>query len=337
MNLTIGTSIKRLRKAKDITQEALANSLGVSFQAISKWERGEGYPDITMLPPLARVFGVTLDELMGMNALRDAEETQTLLGTSYANGAEGKIEANVSLLREGMKRFPAHDEIRTELARNLRALHTEEGNEEAITLFEHVLAHCTDSRIRNRATAFLCDAYAETGQRARAAAIAHTLPDVLYGRLIEADYLDGEEQQTALRNAFLSTAEALDWQFRRLYALGGLDDRETVAILHKSLAVLEIVLNGEYLHLAVNVAERYFWLAQSYMRLDEPDNARNALASAVKYAEEYDNQPDAYTYQTLPLRGLAFRRENYSKNNSEPYGQWLQNAIKEPIFAPLFA
>ena len=67
MNINIGANIKRLRKAKDITQDELADFLGVSFQAVSKWERGDCYPDITMLPSLANLFDVSLDELIDMD------------------------------------------------------------------------------------------------------------------------------------------------------------------------------------------------------------------------------------------------------------------------------
>lgn len=65
MEMTIGANIKRLRTAKNITQEQLSVAMNVTCAAVSKWERGETYPDITNLQPLAYYFGVTLDELMG--------------------------------------------------------------------------------------------------------------------------------------------------------------------------------------------------------------------------------------------------------------------------------
>lgn len=65
MEMTIGANIKRLRTAKNITQEQLSVAMNVTCAAVSKWERGETYPDITNLQPLAYFFGVTLDELMG--------------------------------------------------------------------------------------------------------------------------------------------------------------------------------------------------------------------------------------------------------------------------------
>ena len=58
MNLLIGENIKRMRREQDLTQEEVAAHLGISFQAISKWERRDGFPDITMLPVLANYFGI---------------------------------------------------------------------------------------------------------------------------------------------------------------------------------------------------------------------------------------------------------------------------------------
>ena len=65
MEMTIGANIKRLRTEKNITQEQLSVAMNVTCAAVSKWERGDTYPDITLLQPLAFYFGVTLDELMG--------------------------------------------------------------------------------------------------------------------------------------------------------------------------------------------------------------------------------------------------------------------------------
>lgn len=79
MNIYLGENIKRLRREKDITQETLAEFLGVTFQSISKWERGESYPDITLLPAIAGFFNVSIDELMGVNKAQDEEEIKRLL------------------------------------------------------------------------------------------------------------------------------------------------------------------------------------------------------------------------------------------------------------------
>ena len=79
MQILIGENIKRLRKTKNITQEQLAEAMNVSCPAVSKWERNESYPDITMLTPLALYFGVSIDELMGYDEAKIQKDIDGLL------------------------------------------------------------------------------------------------------------------------------------------------------------------------------------------------------------------------------------------------------------------
>ena len=76
MNLKIGAIIKTLRQNKKITQEQLAAFIGVTPQAISRWEAGNGYPDIETLPLIADFFSVSTDCLLGVN--RDEKESRRL-------------------------------------------------------------------------------------------------------------------------------------------------------------------------------------------------------------------------------------------------------------------
>jgi len=61
----IGRKISELRKEKNMTQMELADKMNISFQAVSKWERGNSMPDISKLPELAEILGVSVDELLG--------------------------------------------------------------------------------------------------------------------------------------------------------------------------------------------------------------------------------------------------------------------------------
>ena len=76
MELNMGTKIIALRKAKGMTQEQLAAALGVSAPAVSKWETGSSYPDITLLCPLARALGTDVDNLLAF----EEELSQEKLG-----------------------------------------------------------------------------------------------------------------------------------------------------------------------------------------------------------------------------------------------------------------
>ncbi|MEG2303694.1 MAG: helix-turn-helix transcriptional regulator, partial [Niameybacter sp.] len=67
MNISLGEKIKALRKQKNISQETLANYLGLSFQAVSKWENALAMPDVTLIPAIASFFGVSIDDLFDFN------------------------------------------------------------------------------------------------------------------------------------------------------------------------------------------------------------------------------------------------------------------------------
>jgi len=71
-----GETLKKLRKEKELTQEVLAEFLGVSFQAVSKWERNESYPDLSMLPVIAGFFSVSTDTLLGVDKAADEAKIQ---------------------------------------------------------------------------------------------------------------------------------------------------------------------------------------------------------------------------------------------------------------------
>ena len=91
---TFAARIARYRKEQSMTQEALAAELGLTAQAVSKWENGQGYPDVSLLPRLADLFGVSLDMLFGR---APAERTMTIPQPAPAEdaGAEPTAEPSV--------------------------------------------------------------------------------------------------------------------------------------------------------------------------------------------------------------------------------------------------
>lgn len=66
MKLSIGENIRNYRKKNDLTQEVLADRLGVTYQSVSRWEKGSTYPDLELLPAISEILGITVDELFGM-------------------------------------------------------------------------------------------------------------------------------------------------------------------------------------------------------------------------------------------------------------------------------
>ncbi len=106
MNILISENIKRLRKNKNITQEQLAEAMGVSVTAVSKWERGETYPDITLLSPLAYYFGVTIDELMGYDESKINKEIDDFFEEYGKLRRTRKWEETLKLISEAYEKYP---------------------------------------------------------------------------------------------------------------------------------------------------------------------------------------------------------------------------------------
>ena len=108
MELNIGMNIKRLRLAKGLTQEHLAELLTVSTAAVSKWEAKNTYPDITMLFPLAEIFGVTVDELLGYDEAKAKADVDRILAEYQRLYVEGRFSESRELINSARKRYP-HD------------------------------------------------------------------------------------------------------------------------------------------------------------------------------------------------------------------------------------
>lgn len=108
MELNIGMNIKRLRLAKGLTQEQLAELLAISTAAVSKWEAKNTYPDITMLFPLAEIFGVTVDELLGYDEAKSKADVDKILAEYQRLYVEGRFAEGKELIVNARKKYP-HD------------------------------------------------------------------------------------------------------------------------------------------------------------------------------------------------------------------------------------
>ena len=109
--MSIGTTIKRLRREKDITQEQLAEYLGITSRAISQWECDRTAPDISQIPALCHIFDVSSDVLLGIDIEKTNEEIKRYLTEAAELGNQGKGSERTALLREANKN--SHETIRS--------------------------------------------------------------------------------------------------------------------------------------------------------------------------------------------------------------------------------
>lgn len=154
MKILIGDNIKRLRKEKNITQEQLAVAMNITCAAVSKWERGETYPDITLLQPLAYYFGVSLDDLMGYDRAQTEQRINDIL-SEYAILCRTNPSAAQSLIVNAYNEYPNDYRIMSAYMWNLGGDYADNDKDrllahkdEFLNICDKILSGCSDNRLR---------------------------------------------------------------------------------------------------------------------------------------------------------------------------------------------
>jgi len=167
--MMIAKNLRQLRIAKSITQEELAERIGVTGQAVSKWERDECYPDITLLPGLANFFGITVDKLIGMGEINDDTVKRNIAGKVSELSQAKKYREAAAYAEEKLKIYPDNYGLMYEIAINLALVG--EVNERTIKLCELAAEDPNDKR-RGTAVAGLCFLYKMNNEHEKAANLA---------------------------------------------------------------------------------------------------------------------------------------------------------------------
>ena len=114
MAMKIGEKIKVFRKEKNISQESLAKVLGVTFQAVSKWETNTTAPDVSLIPSIASFFGVSIDELFDYNVFENEQRIDSICRQAAKYRFDDPVRAE-KILRDGLKQFPSNETMLTVL------------------------------------------------------------------------------------------------------------------------------------------------------------------------------------------------------------------------------
>ena len=161
-----GSILRDLRLERDLTQVEVGEAIGVTPQAISKWETENGLPDVVQLIPLADYFGVTVDELLGHDPDKDEREI-----TAHIERLEGKLtdegnwQAQMDENRAMLRKYPKDCRLMVQMCRILYYYPKETGidgspesdkcADELVEWGEKVLRESTDSYLRNEAVRWL--------------------------------------------------------------------------------------------------------------------------------------------------------------------------------------
>ena len=156
-NMSVGEVIKRYRKSKHLTQEEMASRLGVTAPAVNKWEKGNALPDVALLAPIARLLGITTDELLSFkDELTDEEINQYL--SNIQKDLESKSFRHIFLsVKEKIAKYPNCEKLIWQAAVILDANRMtikppdKDNYEDMIFGWYERCLHSKDERIRNQA------------------------------------------------------------------------------------------------------------------------------------------------------------------------------------------
>lgn len=334
MGLNLAENIRKNRRNHNLSQEVFAERLGVSFQTVSKWERGECYPDIELLPKIANFFGITIDTLMGADLCKEQEFVDELQEELRRYDLVRDEAALVRCAENGLKKYPNNPVLMAWIvygAQNIKP-------QRSIELGEYLLAHCRDPHILNWVRAELCYAYCHAGQREKGIETARHLPTAAQTRnMVLADLLDGKEQAVHILEADIAKV-CYRYKASVLKLLNHYEPREQIELLQKSNAVYNAVYETDDCYSVLKEkADNYVRIAEICAHLGEAEKARENIDQALLIARKHDS----ITYGTRS-QALLCGCEKYGYNVvqsgklAHPYGKLAEVLIHSLEVNPAF-
>lgn len=188
-------NLKKYRILKNLTQEDVAGYLGITSQSVSKWERGETYPDITFLPALANIFETSVDLLIGMDTIRAEETRLNIHKKAIEYQRNGEYDLAEKTYRDALLIYPNKPGMILGLASTLAL----KGNtNEAIELMEQGLPISINDRQKSMIKATLCFLYLKVGRVDKANQLASELPHIRESREIIQPLIQQELNETEI-------------------------------------------------------------------------------------------------------------------------------------------
>lgn len=238
--MNIGNKIKELRKQRGVTQETLADSIGVSFQAVSKWENNIALPDITLVPVIASYFGVSMDVLFDHN-LEEIRNDAVSIASESVKYREANQEEGRRIIEEGLKKYPNNDIL---LCNLLYLINYWKDPDKTIDTALRVIDVTKDNSTKYDALRFLAYAYKAKGDLNGARAALEQIPEIYFSRLSEMAYvLSGEEKMNAAqkqKGVSLSSLIEMQSRIAECYIEKG-DMRSALEEYEKAIGVLDLL------------------------------------------------------------------------------------------------
>ena len=219
IHIQLSEKIKTLRKSRGLSQNTLAQYLGVSFQTVSKWETGATMPDIALIPAIASFFHVSTDDLFGFNPLETEERVMELCRATWPTRERDPAKAE-QMLREALKRYPGNDIL---LANLLYTIRTPDRYDEVVKLCKIIIESTPNADIKYDALRILAQTYKDMGEYTLTRETLEQIPEIYFTQLqLRAMLLDDEDMYEP---ACLQKDLAAEWLVEMLMRLAQYDEQ----------------------------------------------------------------------------------------------------------------
>lgn len=321
MTVYLGENIKKLRREKELTQETLAEFLGVTFQRVSNWERGESYPDITMLPEIAGFFKVSVDELLGVNKAKN--ETQIIKELeSYSNLTDKELK--LEIINNLKEKYP--NDFRVLLRYMSCLVHFKENTPEnvakIIAIYENIKQNCNNDKIRISAKRHIIELYKALSEKEGSGItfedcekIIKEMPRMRDGQEMfcfyyPENYPNGDEIiMNTLEELFLllNTVYSHYFHYNGFFYDRNFSDEWMLSAFKTELDFLNFVYDdGHYGKMWRTVMYNYGHLGVRYFRLGDTANALENFKKMSELAIKFDNMERITTMHSVMFEGNIF-------------------------------
>lgn len=354
MNIQIGAKIRLLRKKNEITQDALATHLGITPQAVSRWESGTCYPDIEYLPLIADFFSVNIDELLCYDGSAKEARVRDIIKASEAFSDNDENEKAVAVLREGLAEIPSSYELKLELATLLSGSgdtgrdrpHSKaerEGLAESITLCLNILDGCTDDELRDETKKLLCDIYSH---QLRNSNLALEVADKLHGfeycrEIVKATMLTGDLAFRQAQENLILFADNIWWHTYNIACVPDISGNnysldEKIEILKKAIAVFDIVFDGDPIFYHDRLANSYRQLAMFFLLKGDKESALDCVEKMTDHAIAYDKRPMRSSYSSVLINSVEhIRGEGEDSSDRSKCERLLAGNFSNRVWSPI--
>jgi len=338
MNLHIGENIRHYRTQKGLTQEELADYIGVSFQAVSKWERALAYPDVETIPVIANFFEITIDELMGNSRIRTEERICEYLKEydrlSLICTRESDHEKN-ELAKKAYAEIP-YDWRIINMYRNILMCgrDAEDYGDTKPTirfLCRKILSDCTDDYFRQCAVKSLLAVAQTSDEENKWLDLLNDDFCLLRGECREDIAFERGRFEEAAKYCQANLMEYLSWFLMKIDTLENngwfpdemqLSPEQKIMINNKVIGILNLLFECEdYGEWAWQIACKYEENARHYFRLGKLTEGLNDFEKSVDYWLRYDALPEKTAYKSV-----LFNRSEFIRNDTDS----ADSAYKKP-------